>query len=117
MVRGQMERILATLTQLLHKDDHSFDPEELILLVDTFENAISDAGIDRESPTALAAARQIIEIAKQGERDPDRLRDEAIKVFQLAGQERPGHLERRWSGAGYSAALEGVNTQSNEQAD
>jgi hypothetical protein len=69
--------------RLLLKDDDSFDLEEVVLLIDAFENAVGEMGIDREAPTALVAATRIVEIAKQGERDPSRLCDEAIKALQV----------------------------------
>ena len=65
--------------RLLLKDDHSFDPEEVILLVDAFENAVSDMAIAREAPAALAVAKRIFEAAIHGERDPSRLCDEGSR--------------------------------------
>jgi hypothetical protein len=35
--------------------------------------------IDRNDPVTLLVAKKIIELARQGERNPVRLRDEAIK--------------------------------------
>jgi hypothetical protein len=89
MVIGADGESLAMLTRLLFKDGHSFGPEELILLVDAFENAISDMRIDRDAPAALAVAKRIIEAAKQGERDPSRLCDGAIKAIQVGTETRP----------------------------
>jgi hypothetical protein len=66
--------------RLLPQDNGSFGPGEVALLVDAFENAISDMGIDRDAPAALAVAKRIIEAAKQGERDPSRLCDEGARV-------------------------------------
>src|SRR5262245_57554984 len=60
----------------------SFGPEEVVLLVDAFENAISDMGVDRKAPAALVIAKRVVELAKQGERDPSRLCNGAIKTIQ-----------------------------------
>jgi len=68
--------------RLLLKDNRSFDPEEVVLLVDAFENAISDMGVDRQAPAALAVARRVLQAAMHGERDPDRLCDEGSRPVQ-----------------------------------
>ena len=81
--------------QLLLEDDDPFGPEELVLLVDAFENAVGDMGIDRASPIALAAAKRVVEVARQGERDPNRLCDEAIKALQMGNPRKDGE-PRRW---------------------
>ena len=74
----------------LLKDDDTFNVEELVLLVDAFENAVGDTGIDRATPIALAAAKRVVEVARQGERDPGRLCDEAVKAL-LAGKSGQRH--------------------------
>ena len=58
----------------------SFGPEELKVLVTAFEEALQQLGLDRNDPAALSIAKQIIALAQQGERDPVRLREGAIKV-------------------------------------
>jgi hypothetical protein len=66
--------------RLLLEHDHSFDPDEVALLVGAFEGALADLGLtDREDRVTLIVAQKIIELAKDGERDPDRLRVEAIR--------------------------------------
>jgi hypothetical protein len=82
--------------QLLLKNDDSFDLEEVILLTDAFENAVSDMAIDREAPTALVAATRIVELAKQGERDPNRLCDEAVKALQARQDSRSSATIWAW---------------------
>jgi hypothetical protein len=64
------------------KDDHSFGPDEVAVLVSAFEDALRALGLnDRQAPTAVAAAKLIIEFAKQGESDPARLRDRVVKAL------------------------------------
>jgi hypothetical protein len=41
--------------------------------------------VDRKSPTAFLVAKTIIQIAKDGERDPDRLSERAIEHFNSGG--------------------------------
>jgi hypothetical protein len=58
---------------------HAFTPDEIKLLVTAFEEALRKLQLkDRSDPTTLLVAKRIIELAKQGERDPIRLRDGAV---------------------------------------
>jgi hypothetical protein len=64
---------------------HRFDPETVRLLGIAFEMAIvalqqADGTV---SATRDAVAHKIIELAKAGERDPERLCDGALKATQL----------------------------------
>jgi hypothetical protein len=66
--------------RLLLEHDHSFDPDEVVLLVGAFESTLADLGLtNREDRVTMIVAQKIVQLAKDGERDPDRLRDEAIK--------------------------------------
>lgn len=54
-------------------DDHSFDPDEIAIMVTAYENALRDLQfVDREDPTTLTVAHRIIDLAKLGERNPAR---------------------------------------------
>ena len=56
------------------KDDHSFGPEDIAKMSAAFESALRKLGLgDRSDPGATAVAKLIIEFAKAGERDPERL--------------------------------------------
>jgi len=60
--------------------DQSFGPEDITLLATTFEAALRQLGLaDRNAPAAQTLARRIMELAHQGERDPDRLRERALE--------------------------------------
>jgi hypothetical protein len=59
---------------------HSFGPEDIARMSGAFEAALSKLELgDRHHPTAMAVAKIIIEVAKEGERDPARLCDVAVK--------------------------------------
>jgi hypothetical protein len=65
---------------------HSFAPDEVANLVKAFENALAALGLARrEDPATLLVATTIIEAAKKGERDPQRLRDVAVKTLSSKG--------------------------------
>jgi hypothetical protein len=65
-------------------NDHSFDPDEITILVSAYENALRELRlIDREDPVTLTVAHRIIDLAKQGERNPVRLRDAVVKALRL----------------------------------
>jgi len=62
------------------KNDHSFGPEDIANLTAAFEAALGRLGLtDRKDPRTTALAKAIINLAKDGERDPERLRDGALR--------------------------------------
>ena len=62
------------------EDDHAFGPEDVANLTAAFEAALIRLGpVDRGDPLTTAVAKAIIELAKEGERDPERLRDGALR--------------------------------------
>ena len=64
------------------KNDHSFGPEDIAKLTVAFEAAMARLGLtDRKDPLATAVAKAIIQLAKDGERDPERLRDGALRIL------------------------------------
>jgi hypothetical protein len=61
--------------------DHAFDSAEIAILVWAYENAIRELRlVDREDLATLTVAQRIVDLAKQGERNPIRLRDAAVKA-------------------------------------
>ena len=66
--------------QRLLKDQQRFGPEDFKVLSSAFEEALRELRlVDRTDPATQLVARRIIELAQQGERDPIRLRESAIK--------------------------------------
>ena len=65
------------ITRLLQ--NASFGPDEIRVLVRAFDDALGRLGVDRNSPVAEALAKKIIKLAQQGERDPKRLRQHAVR--------------------------------------
>ena len=64
------------------KNDHSFGPEDIANLTAAFEAALARLGLtDRKDPRTTALAKAIINLAKDGERDPERLRDGALGML------------------------------------
>jgi len=61
----------------------AFSPEDISLITGAFESAVSVLGLtDRNDPETIErVARKIIECAQTGERDPIRLRNNAIKAL------------------------------------
>ena len=67
---------------LLDADPNHFKPDDITKIVTAFEAALTALHItDRKDPKALTVAKIIFEAAKQGELDPERLRDIAVKAF------------------------------------
>ena len=69
------------LRAILH-NDHSFGPDEIQPLIAAFEDTLRVLGLtSREDPLTLTVAKIIFDLAKQGERDPIRLRDEVLRAL------------------------------------
>lgn len=59
-----------------------FQPEHAEAMGQAFEHTLATLGLkDRADPLVELIAKKIIEIGQQGERDPQRMRDLAIKAF------------------------------------
>ena len=62
------------------ENNHWFGPEEIAGLTTAFEAALAKLGlVDRSDPTTLTLAKLIIELAKAGECEPERLCASALK--------------------------------------
>ena len=74
------------------RPENSFDPELVATLMAAYDKAVASLH-DNGQPQIVREiiARRIIEAAKKGERDPDRLRNAALIAFQGIG--RPRRLE------------------------
>jgi hypothetical protein len=60
--------------------NHWFGPEDIAGLTKAFEAALGKLGlVDRSDPTSVTLAKLIIELAKAGEREPERLCDSALQ--------------------------------------
>ena len=63
-------------------NDHSFSPGEIAILALAYENALRELRLmDREDPWTLMVAYRITDLARQGERNPARLRDAAVTAL------------------------------------
>jgi hypothetical protein len=65
-------------------DGFKFDPETKRIMGIAFEMTCVALRIDRSDPTAAIVAKTIIELVKDGERNPDRLCDEALDFVRRA---------------------------------
>jgi hypothetical protein len=69
-----------SINHLLLNEQRSFGPEEIRVLATAFDAALLELGlVDRSDPAVLLVAKRIMALAEQGERDPMRLREGAIK--------------------------------------
>src|SRR5262245_44507315 len=68
--------------RLARINDNAFAPEDVTILVEAFEGTLKALQLkDREDPLTLCVARCIIDLGKQGERDPTRLREGALEIL------------------------------------
>jgi hypothetical protein len=69
--------------RLLLEHDHAFAPEDVKALIEAFEETLRALNlVDREDRLTMTVAKLIIQFAKEGERDPGRLRDLVVKTLQ-----------------------------------
>jgi hypothetical protein len=67
----------------LLEQNHVFTPEDVKVLSEAFEDTLRALKlVDRKDQLTISVAKLIIEFAKQGERDPARLRDLALKTVR-----------------------------------
>ena len=67
-----------SINHLLPEQD-SFGPDEVKALLTAFDAALRELGLARSDPAALSVAKRIMALARRGERDPTRLREDAVK--------------------------------------
>jgi hypothetical protein len=68
------------------RTDASFGPDDLAAMGAAFDDALRKLQLnDRTDKVTELVARQIISIAKQGERDPARLCEAALRAFKEDG--------------------------------
>jgi len=66
-----------------------FGPDEIKIIVTAFEDTLRALRlVDRKDPTMTAVAKRIIALAQEGERDPIRLREGAMRGLSPSGQDQ-----------------------------
>jgi hypothetical protein len=65
------------------REQEVFGPDTVAVLAVALENTLRQLRLaDRNDPAVTMVAKTIIELARRGERDPTRLRDQAIQSFR-----------------------------------
>src|SRR5262249_37077624 len=65
------------------REQEIFGPDPVAVLAAALEDAVRQLRlVDRNDPAVTMVAKTIIELARRGERDPTRLRDQAIQSFR-----------------------------------
>ena len=68
---------------LLECDSVSFGPEDIAKLVAGFESALTNLGLkERNDLATTQVAKLIIQLAKDGQRDPNRLAERATRIVR-----------------------------------
>ena len=63
--------------------DEYFTPEDITVLTAAFESALQDLRlVDRSDPAVTMVAKRIIDLARQGEHDPQLLRAAVLKSLR-----------------------------------
>ena len=73
----------------LLKTQGTFEPEEVAMLGSVFEEVLQTLGlVDRQDLASEMVAKKLIELAKAGVRDPDRLKALTVQAFTQQQQQR-----------------------------
>ena len=68
------------------REQEAFGPDTVAVLAVVLEDTLRQLRlVDRNDPAVIMIAKTIIELTKLGERDPIRLREQAIQMFRQAG--------------------------------
>jgi len=72
------------MSELLHeRNDVWFEPEDIAYLITGFELTLANLGIkDRNDAARTQVAKLIIQVAKNGQRDPAALADRATGIIR-----------------------------------
>lgn len=82
------------IVELLRKHG-SFGPEEVALLGKVFEDVLQTLGlVDRADPLTAMVAKSLVEYAKAGVRDPDRLKALTVQAFTQQQQQQIQRKQR-----------------------
>ena len=74
--------LVMPIRPLLESEAAAFGPEDLKAMTSAFEASLVALRLaDRTDPAVLLVAKRVIALAKTGDRDPIRLRDEVVKSF------------------------------------
>lgn len=82
------------IVELLRKHG-AFEPEEVALLGKAFDEVLQTLGlVDREDPLTAMVAKSLVEYAKAGVRDPDRLKALTVQAFAQQQQQQIQRKQR-----------------------
>ena len=92
---GELGAPTVPIIEFLRKHG-SFEPEEVALLGRVFEDVLQTLGlVDREDPLTIMVAKSLVEYAKAGVRDPDRLKALTIQAFTHQRQQQQQAQRKR----------------------
>jgi hypothetical protein len=77
---------LQTLVRLVKEEDGGvFGPEDIAVMATAFDRLLADYKlVDRNDPIVTMLAKLVIEIVRNGERDPERIRQEVLGARRFA---------------------------------
>jgi hypothetical protein len=75
---------LQTLVRLVKEEDGGvFGPEDIVVMATAFDRLLADYKlVDRNDPIVTMLAKLVIEIVRNGGRDPERIRQEVLGARQ-----------------------------------
>ena len=73
------------LQRLVQDEGGVFGPDEIAIMTTAFEQIIQDLRLtQRDDPIAEMAAKLVIELVRNGERDPEKLRKHVVGLYRVS---------------------------------
>jgi hypothetical protein len=75
---------LQTLVRLVKEEEGGvFDPEDIAIMATAFDRLVADLKlVKRDDPVVTMLAKLVIELVRNGERDPDKIRQQVIGRYK-----------------------------------
>jgi hypothetical protein len=75
---------LQTLVRLVKEEQAGvFDPEDIAIMATAFDRLLADLKlVDRADPVVTMVAKLVIELVRNGERDPERIRQRVLGRYK-----------------------------------
>jgi hypothetical protein len=78
------QQTLRRLVQEEQEEGGVFDPEDIAVMTTAFDRLLADFKLtNRDDPVVTMLAKLVIEIVRNGERDPERIRRVATAKYRL----------------------------------
>jgi hypothetical protein len=73
------QTLLKLVKEEQHQEDGVFGPEDIAIMTEAFDRLLADLKlVARKGPVVTMLAKLVIELVRNGERDPEKIRQQVI---------------------------------------